>query len=92
MYPFLSLSISNLLPSCSFCNKIKSNVDTLENCISPYEDKQDFKFKFTLDSSNISRHKIKLITKSDNSKILHLENLYAEVHEDYINNIYLDVC
>jgi len=91
MYPFLSLSISNLLPSCSFCNKVKSNVDTLKNSISPYEDKQDFEFKFLIDSSNILKHKIKLETKSDNSKILHLENLYSEIHEDYINDIYLDV-
>lgn len=91
MYPFLSLSISNLLPSCSFCNKVKSNVDTLKNCISPYEDIQDFEFKFPIDLSNIVKHKIKLETKSDNSKILHLENLYSEVHEDYINDIYLDV-
>lgn len=93
MYPFLSLSISNLLPSCSFCNKIKSNVDTYEDCRSPYEidNKQDFIFAFPQDLQNINKRKITLNTKFKNSEILHLENFYSEVHSQYINEVYFDV-
>lgn len=91
IYPFLSLSISNLLPSCAFCNKIKSDVDTFKyNCLSPYEIKNsDFRFDFTLISERVKE--IKLISKNKdckNSEILHLESLYNEVHNKYINEIF----
>lgn len=90
IYPFLSLSISNLLPSCAFCNKIKSDVDTFKhNCLSPYEIKNsDFRFDFSLDTNQVK--KVKLISKTDskNSEILHLESLYNEVHSKYINDIF----
>lgn len=93
IYPFLSLSISNLLPSCAFCNKIKSDVDTFrENCLSPYEIKDsNFRFDFFLDTNQVK--KVKLISKTDskNSSILHLESLYNEVHSKYINDIFADV-
>lgn len=93
IYPFLSLSISNLLPSCAFCNKIKSDVDTFQhNCLSPYEIKNsDFRFDFTLDTDQVK--KVKLISKTGckNSEILHLESLYNEVHSKYINDMFGDV-
>lgn len=93
IYPFLSLSISNLLPSCAFCNKIKSDVDTFKhNCLSPYEIKNsDFRFDFSLDTNQVK--KVKLISKTDckNSAILHLESLYNEVHSKYTNDIFDDV-
>jgi hypothetical protein len=94
IYPFLSLSISNLLPSCAFCNKIKSDVDTFrENCLSPYEIKNnDFRFDFTLNTNQVKE--VKLICKNKdykNSEILHLESLYNEVHSKYINDIFDDV-
>lgn len=92
IYPFLSLSISNLLPSCAFCNKIKSDVDTFQhNCLSPYEIKDsDFRFDFSLELNQVK--KVKLISKTDckNSEILHLESLYNEVHSKYINDIFKD--
>lgn len=89
-YPFLSLSISNLLPSCAFCNKIKSDHDTFENCKSPYEiDDNDLIFKFEpLDNQ---KRLIKVYSKLDNSKILNLDGLYPEVHSDYVNDIFLDI-
>lgn len=93
IYPFLSLSISNLLPSCAFCNKIKSDVDTYKhNCLSPYEIKNsDFRFDFTLKSERVKE--VKLISKKGckNSEILHLESLYNQVHSKYINDIFDDV-
>lgn len=93
IYPFLSLSISNLLPSCGFCNKIKSNVDTYKiNCVSPYEVKEnEFEFGFTLKSNEVKD--ITIFSKNDyqNSEILHLESLYNNVHSEYINKIFEDV-
>lgn len=93
LYPFLSLSISNLLPSCAFCNKIKSDVDTYKhNCLSPYEVKEDdFIFDFELEDSNVKT--VTLISKNDNknSGVLHIETLYNEVHRNYINEIFDDI-
>lgn len=93
IYPFLSLSISNLLPSCSFCNKIKHDFDTYnKNCVSPYEvNKDEFTFDFELEDS-VSK-KITLISKNKytNSDILNLENLYNDVHKNYINEIFDDI-
>ena len=93
LYPFLSLSISNLLPSCAFCNKIKSDVDTYKNnCLSPYEvQEDDFTFDFELDDSSLKT--VTLISKNGNknSDILHLETLYNEVHRNYINEIFDDI-
>lgn len=90
IYPFLSLSISNLLPSCTFCNKIKSDVDTFKhNCLSPYEIKNsDFRFDFTLKSERLKGVKLVSKTGYKNSEILHLEPLYNEVHSKYINDIF----
>jgi hypothetical protein len=94
IYPFLSLSISNLLPSCAFCNKIKSDVDTYKhNCLSPYEIKNsDFRFDFTLNTNQVKE--VKLISKNKdckNSEILHLESLYNDVHSEYIKDIFKDI-
>ena len=89
-YPLLSLSISNLLPSCSFCNKIKSNCDTFDNFRSPYEvEKDDFTFKF--EALQIGKRTIKLETTYNNSSVLHLENLYANVHSEFVNDIFLEL-
>ena len=88
IYPFLSLSISNLLPSCTFCNKIKHNVDTYKyNCLSPYEvEEGDFEFDFDFESTKVKE--VILKTKGYyNSKLFHIESLYNEVHKEYINDI-----
>ena len=89
IYPFLALSISNLLPSCAFCNKVKSDVDTLDNCVSPYEIKEEH-FKFKFDPIDVTRKTIKLESSSNNSKILHLERLYADVHSKFVDEVYLE--
>lgn len=94
IYPFLSLSISNLLPSCMFCNKIKSDVDTYKNnCLSPYEiNENDFTFDFKLKSNQLKE--VKLLSKNlncKNSEILNLESLYNEVHSKQINEIFDDI-
>lgn len=93
LYPFLSLSISNLLPSCAFCNKIKSNVDTYINpCLSPYETTEDdFTFDFTLENNRVKTLELRSKNGHINSDVLHLESLYNHVHQKYINDIFDDV-
>ena len=91
IYPLLALSISNLLPSCDFCNKIKSNVDTLDNCISPYEKAIENEFRFRFDLLDVSTRTIKLESSFNNSKILHLESLYAEVHHNFVDEVFWDI-
>lgn len=48
IYPYLALSMYNLIPSCGICNQAKSALDTVEDPILyPYEDEfgDDVKFK-----------------------------------------------
>lgn len=46
-YPFLALSIYNLVPCCSYCNQSKSKTNPLnEKFIHPFEDSIANKFKF----------------------------------------------
>jgi len=90
IYPFLSLSISNLLPSCAFCNKIKSDYDTYDTCKSPYEIiEDDISFKF--EPLNNQKRLIKVNSKNDikNAEVLNLDDLYHEVHSKYVNDIFL---
>jgi len=93
IYPFLSLSISNLLPSCGFCNKIKSNVDTLKDFKSPYEiEPEDFRFSFEL--QEVDKVKIKIKSTHEvkrNIEVLDLENMYNRVHSGFIDEIFLDI-
>ena len=81
------------MPSCAFCNKIKSDVDTYKNnCLSPYEvQKDDFTFDFELEDSNIKTVTLNSKDAYKNSEILHLGALYNEVHKNYINEIFDDV-
>lgn len=94
IYPFLSLSISNLLPSCTFCNKIKHSVDTYKyNFKSPYEIK-DCDFSFDFEPISIKKRKINIISKDPeckNIEILNLDDLYREIHSQYINDIFFEV-
>lgn len=90
MYPFLSLSISNLLPSCSFCNKIKSNFDTYPNTLSPYEIKENnFKFNFSLNTK--LQYEVDLETTKDNKKLFNLDGFYETVHNKHLNEIFFDL-
>lgn len=60
-YPYLSISIFNLIPSCSFCNKGKSNncldADFKHKLIYPYEESfedEDLQIKFSFESDTIN--------------------------------------
>lgn len=54
LYPYLAVSIFNLIPSCSICNQAKGSLDTYnEPILYPYEEEFGEKTKFTIESNDI---------------------------------------
>lgn len=52
-YPYLALSIFNLIPCCSICNQAKSSLDTFENPILyPFEEEFGDKVRFKIDGTD----------------------------------------
>lgn len=53
-YPFLSLTIGNLVPSCSTCNISKSKKEfSINSHIHPYHEDANLAFEFDIDSNNV---------------------------------------
>lgn len=53
LYPYLALSLYNLIPSCSVCNQAKSELDTrISPLLYPYKDEFGEEIVFTLDMMN----------------------------------------
>lgn len=49
-YPYLALSLYNLIPSCSICNMAKSDMDTIDTpVLYPYEEEFGEKVKFAVE-------------------------------------------
>ncbi|WP_102694164.1 HNH endonuclease [Rummeliibacillus pycnus] len=102
LYSYLSISLFNLIPSCSICNSKKQALDTYKkDFYYPYEDefgnevvfqtsliKNDFLY-WTGVSNNFD---IKLVYQEENCKVenlnkyLKIELLYKE-HKDYVRDI-----
>lgn len=83
-YPFLAVSLYNLIPCCSFCNTIKRNDDKAK-LISPFDTKlsfdEDVKLSFE-DAEGVSLKVSKADEKKEkryktNIKMFHLEDVYA---------------
>lgn len=54
IYPYLAVSIFNLIPCCSICNQTKQSLDTYENPILyPFEDEFGDEARFRMDSNDI---------------------------------------
>jgi len=100
LYPYLSLSLYNLIPSCSICNQAKSDFDTAaEPLLYPFDDEfgHDVKFETKLiendfshwmgigENFNVTIEPLINKYKSANEK-LHLTDLY-NMHKDYIRDI-----
>ncbi|MBT9777203.1 HNH nuclease [Clostridium sp. MCC353] len=50
LYPYLALSLYNLIPSCSICNQAKSSLDTVTSPILyPYEEEFGYDVKFQVE-------------------------------------------
>lgn len=103
IYPFLAINYFNLIPSCSTCNKLKSNDDSLK-LLHPYDDAisninitywlNDMKFynvKSIKDITFESEKSIKIEIENipiSNNKIFQLERLYQE-HTDIVVELIL---
>ncbi|MCL9804430.1 hypothetical protein NAT51_02785 [Flavobacterium amniphilum] len=82
-YPLLALSFYNLVPSCSSCNKKKSNKNfQLKTHLNPYcmsDDEKNFRFSFK--KKNFIDNNVDLkIETSDNSSRIKIENFFNEMN------------
>jgi 5-methylcytosine-specific restriction endonuclease McrA len=92
LYPILSLSIYNLIPSCSQCNSIKRDKEfSIENNLYPYEEGiESIKyFSYILDENNKAViTTIKGNKKMDNnSEKLEIENIYKVAHSNVVDDL-----
>lgn len=85
-YPYLALSLYNLIPSCPTCNspKVKGSANTFENnCIAPNSQNFDFhqkvKFKLFLDDSCKNLH-----IKSKDDINITLKEQFSDMYSKYI--------
>lgn len=96
MYPFLALSLYNLIPSCHDCNatiKREKNF-TIETHTHPYHESFDDIYKFVVDIQsfqNRTTHNLRIIKNTikphDNSAVdFELEARY-QLHQDDINRL-----
>lgn len=85
-YPFFALSLYNLIPSCSTCNRIKNN-KSYDFC--PFKVNSDEKvmFKVCL-SSNSSKLQLYFGDKSQENNVLKLEDAY-EIHEKDVAEMFI---
>jgi len=94
IYPMFALSISNFIPSCDTCNKLKSsNSFTLNNNLYPYEEGVE---EFRIFSYEIPDYNIKIEKGIENTQYkkflenvekLKLEEIYNSGHQDEVKRI-----
>ena len=80
VYPFLAVNFYNLIPSCSTCNKLKSD-DDLYELLNPYDSKvKNIKFNFWLNNVDfLDNPKLDNTTFSDEENIkIEIKNLPKE--------------
>ena len=80
-YPFLAVSIYNLLPICSGCNKIKNNIEfSIYNNMYPYIEGIENQITFGYELLEIGEYKIVNLSKNkkfnNNEKILQIVQKY----------------
>lgn len=85
-FPFFALTLSNLVPSCSTCNRIKQAND-YEFC--PFDLEEDIEVKFVVSPpSKDSKIKILFGEKSQEDNILKLEDAY-EIHKKDVAEMFM---
>jgi len=93
IYPFLSMSFFNLIPSCSICNHTKSN-KVEEDLDNPYDiEPNSYQFTYTPQSVdfldvkekeyNFDSFEIEIRGNQNNIKLFKLEQLYIQ-HKDIV--------
>jgi len=99
--PFLSLSLGNLIPSCSSCNISKSKAEfDLSSHIHPYLEDANVKFDFSINETNVLDYLLgnrdhKLLTPqidiidprfNSQRKVFNIDNIYAK-HTDIVEEL-----
>lgn len=84
-YPYLALSLYNLIPSCSICNMAKSDMDTKDKAILyPYEEEFGEKIAFKTDIEKEDEFVKCMTGKSDKWKV-GIEIPECDIKEKVIN-------
>jgi hypothetical protein len=102
-YPYFSISLYNLIPTCSYCNQKKSNTDfNLSEYFNPYNDSISEKFKFALSESSdkkvyldylVDESDVEIILEKNDLKVQNhnnvfdLEGIYSN-HKDVVHNLF----
>lgn len=85
-FPFFALTLSNLIPSCSTCNRIKGN-DDYNFCPFDLEHIEDVKFIVSPPSDNSSLE-LYFDRNSQSDNLLQLETAY-EIHEKDVLEMFI---
>ncbi len=90
-YPYLALSLYNMIPCCSICNMAKSDMDTKEKPILyPYEEEFSDNIKFTIDYNDKSFVKVfRGISNDFEIKINNTENILQEKVRNQIDKLHI---
>lgn len=91
-YPYLAISIYNLIPCCSICNIAKSNLDTKEKPILyPYKEEFPDDMVFNIKVNEIKKDYVKVIQGvSDHFKVI-IENIEKdEVAKNQVEKLHID--
>lgn len=91
VYPLFGVSFYNLVPSCSYCNVLKRDFDTMEKPhFHPYFDKEEPCFKISCieakPSKDASKYNFKIV--SDNKKLLENSERAFKLTEFYKEHDY----
>lgn len=82
-YPYLSLSMCNLIPSCSNCNIAKSKIDfDLSNAVHPYHEDINVLMNFSVSNPDILDYLLNFNKSKKTSILLKYTSLKAKKHID----------
>ncbi|MDN5025147.1 hypothetical protein PCY08_06790 [Streptococcus sp. SO4] len=84
-YPFFALTLSNLIPCCDTCNRIKGT-QTYKFCPFDLKSKEEILFKVS-PIGNSSRIKLYFDSVQQNNNILELEEAY-QIHQVDVDNMF----
>lgn len=101
IYPYLALSLYNMIPSCSVCNMSKSFLDTLNNpVLYPYDEEFGYAAKFEIQIKGKNNY-VKVLEGASNEfvielntkrseKITEIENQMKKLHLDELYKKHID--
>lgn len=87
VYPYLALTLFNMIPSCSVCNMAKSSLDTLKcPILYPYDEEFGYDVKFTL-KLNSDVNYVKMIQGISDEFTIQIDNKSNHSNDEIDNQI-----